>query len=267
MTLGQVFADADVARAYRQRAPYSEETFTILERLVVEPRTVLDVGAGNGALARCMVRFARRVDAVDPSVAMIEEGRRLPGGDDPRLRWIAGTAEDAPLEPPYGLITAGQSLHWMDHARVLPRFAAALAPGARLAILETDDGEHPLPEMTQIFERYSELTHHTDLPEMLSAISRPKRVGCRHGSDAALEASGGWFVQEGEERTAAVSLRRSVDEYVEFLHSTRTLARVRLGDRADRVDADVRDLFARNGMSSIERQVVGVVVWGRPVAS
>jgi SAM-dependent methyltransferase len=265
VNLGRVFADADVARAYRQRAPYPDETFTILERLLVEPRTVLDVGAGNGALARPMTRFARRVDAVDPSVAMIAEGRRQPGGDDSRLRWIAGTAEEAPLDPPYGLITAGSSVHWMDHARVMPRFAAALAPGARLAILETDDGGPPLPEMLEVIERYSELTHHRDLPETLRTISRPRAVGCRHGSDAVLEESG-WFVQEGEQRTAAISLRRSVEEYLEYLHSTSTLARTRLGDQADRFDADVRGLFARKGMSTIERQVVGVVVWGRPVA-
>ena len=265
MTLAQVFADPDVARAYRQRAPYPDETFTILERLIVEPRTVLDAGAGNGALARTMTRFARHVDAVDPSAAMIDEGRRLPGGDDPRLRWIAGTAEEAPLDPPYGLITAGSSLHWMDHARAMPRFAAALAPGARLALLETDEGEHPLPEVVQIIERYSELAHHSDLPETIRAISRVA-TGCRHGVDDALDASG-WFVREGEQRTGAVSLRRSVEEYLEFLHSTSALARVRLGDRADRFDADVRDLFARNSLSSIERQVVGVVVWGKVVTT
>lgn len=264
MKLGEVFTDPAVARAYRQRAPYPAETFAILERLVVEPRTVLDAGAGNGALARSMVRFARRVDAVDPSVAMIAEGRRQPGGDDPRLRWIAGTAEDAPLDPPYGLITAGSSLHWMDLARVMPRFAAALAPGGRLAILETDDGELPLPEMLQIIQRYSELTHHSDLLHVLGATSRAPGAGCRHDSDAALEASG-WFVREGEERTSAVSLRRGVEEYLEYLHSTSALARVRLGDRVDRFDEEVRDLFARNGMSVIERQVVGVVVWCRPV--
>lgn len=261
-TLGEVFADAAVARAYRQRAPYPEETFSILERLIVEPRTVLDAGAGSGALARSMVRFALRVDAVDPSVAMIAEGRRLPGGDDPRLRWIVGTAEEAPLDPPYGLITAGSSLHWMDHARAMPRFASALAAGGRLAILETDDGEHPLPEMLQIIERHSELSHHTDLSDTLKGVRVAS--GCRHDSDRILDASG-WFVQEGEQRTAAVSLRRGVEEYLEFLHSTSTLARVRLGDRADRFDADVRDLFARHGMTSIERQVVGVVVWGRLV--
>ena len=262
MSLGEVFADPAVAHAYRQRAPYPDETFTILERLIVEPRNVLDAGAGNGMLARPMLRFASRVDAVDPSTAMIAEGRRLPGGDDPRLHWIVGTAEESPLEPPYGLITAGSSLHWMDHARVMPRFAASLAPGARLAILETDDGEHPLPEMLQITERYSELSHHADLTDMLKGLNVAS--GCRHGVDKALDASG-WFIREGEQRTAAVSLCRSVEEYLEFLHSTSTLARVRLGDRADRFDADVRDLFARNGMSSIERQVVGVVVWGKVV--
>lgn len=249
MSLAQVFADADAARAYRQRAPYPEETFAILEELLVEPRTVLDAGTGNGALARGMLRFARRVDALDPSVAMIDEGRRLPGGDDLRLHWIVGTAEEAPLNPPYGLITAGSSLHWMDPDQAMSRFGAVLASDARLAILETDDGEHPLPEMLDVIRRYSELTHHTDLPEML----------------VALEATGR-FAREGEWRTAPVPLRRSVEEYIEFLHSTSTLARVRLGDRAARFDTELRELFARHGMSFIERQVVGVVVWGRPVA-
>jgi SAM-dependent methyltransferase len=246
-TLGQVFADADVARAYRQRAPYPAETFAILESLVVGPRAVLDAGAGTGMLARGMLRFAERVDALDPSIAMMEEGRRLPGGDDPRIRWIAGTAEDGPLEPPYGLITAGSSVHWMDADRALPRFSAALAPGAHLAILETDDGEQPLPEVLDVIKRYSELGHHAGAPELI----------------AALEATGR-FEREGERRTAPVALRRSVADYLEFLHSTSTLARVRLGERADRFDDELRELFARHGMSTIERQIVGVVVWGKP---
>jgi len=255
MSLGGVFADPDVARAYRQRAPYPPETFAILERLLVEPRTVLDVGAGSGGLARSMVRFARRVDAVDPSAAMIGEGRTLPGGSDPRLRWIAGSAEEAPLEPPYGLITAGSSIHWMDPARVMPRFAAALAPGGHLAVLETDDGErddrtHPLPEILEIYGRYSgPVKHHSGMRDAL----------------VTLEASG-YFVREGEQRTTAVPLRRSVEEYLEFLHSTSELARVRLGERTARFDEEVRGLFARKGLTSIDRQVVGVVVWGRPVS-
>lgn len=248
MTLGEVFRNVDVARAYRQRASYHKETFTILESLLVEPRAVLDLGAGSGALAREMLRFASRVDAVDPSAAMIDEGRRLPQGSDPKLRWILGTAEEAPLDGPYGLATAGASVHWLDAARVMPRLAAALAPGAKLAIVEMDDGAHPLPGMLEIFRRYSELTHHRELQEVVRD----------------LEASG-HFVREGERRIAPVVVRRSLDEYVEFLHSTSAYARVQLGARAAAFDADVRALFAREGMTAIEREYVTVVTWGRPV--
>jgi SAM-dependent methyltransferase len=196
-----------------------------------------------------MVRFAARVDAVDPSAAMIEDGRVLPGGDDPRLRWISGTAETAPFDPPYGLITAGTSIHWMDPQIVMPRFAAALAPGAHVAIVERDDGDFPVPELLDVIKRYSEL--HADRVDAL-----PERI-------AALEATGR-FVRVGERRTAPVPLRRTVDAYLEYLHSTSTLARVRLGDRAASFDAEIRAVFARHGMSVVEQQVVGLVAWGTP---
>src|SRR5437870_6404744 len=103
LRLGEAFADREVAALYRHRPPYPRAIFEILERLLVEPRTILDVGAGTGALARELVGYAARVDALDPSEAMIAEGRRLPQGDDPRLRWTLGRAEDGPVDPPYGL--------------------------------------------------------------------------------------------------------------------------------------------------------------------
>ena len=61
--LGRVFADAEVAALYRYRAPYPREVFEILESLVVEPRNVLDAGAGTGALARDLAPLVARVDA------------------------------------------------------------------------------------------------------------------------------------------------------------------------------------------------------------
>lgn len=262
MTLGEVFLDADVARAYRRRAPYPAETFEILKSLLVEPRTVLDAGAGTGALAREMVAFADRVDALDPSEAMIAEGRRLPHGDDPRIRWVWGAAETTPLDPPYGLITAGASLHWMDSRLVMPRLAKALAPGAALAVLETDDESPPWREQSiEIIKRYEE-----QRISRLSGEPIPSHHGDLLGLIAELEAAG-LFHREGERRTAPVLLRRTVDEYLEFLHSTSTLARVRLGARADRFDADMRELFGRLGVSVLEFAVTGVVIYGRPVAS
>lgn len=247
--LSEMFRDRDVARAYRHRAPYPDETFAILERLLVEPRTMLDVGSGSGQIARPMLRSAVRVDAVDPAEAMIEEGRTLPGGDDVRLRWIVGTAETAPLDPPYGLITAGTSVHWLTPDVAMPRFAAALAPGGRFAVVEKDDGDFPLPGLLEVVKRHSEL--HADKIDRFD-----ERV-------ARLEASGR-FVKDGERRTAPVAIRRTVDDYLEYLHSTSTLARSRLGDRAAAFDTEIRAVFDGEGITEFEQQVVGQVAWGRP---
>ena len=46
---------------------------------------------------------------------MIARGQDLPGGDLPNLCWILGRAEEAIFaRATYGLVTAGDSLHWMD---------------------------------------------------------------------------------------------------------------------------------------------------------
>lgn len=252
MKLGEVFTDRDVARAYRLRPEYPPETFAVLSELIVGPRVVLDIGAGTGAIARHIAPLVDRVDAVDISAAMIDEGRRLPGGADPRITWLLGSAEDAPLAPPYGLITAGAAVHWFDETRALPRFARALAPGARFALLEAE--EEPLDptwgaEMLAIIKRYSELRDYRDFTDVLLTLQ-----------------TGGWFVREGETRTKAVRVRRTLPEYIDWQHSKATLSRVRLGDRAPAFDDDVAALFARRRVASIEFDVVSFITWGRPVA-
>jgi SAM-dependent methyltransferase len=253
MRLGQVFTDHEVARAYRLRPEYPPDTFRILSDLIVGPRVVLDVGAGTGAIARHLAPQVERVDAVDISPAMIDEGRRLPGGDDPRIHWLLGAAEDAPLEPPYGLITAGAAVHWFDETRAMPRFAAALAPRARLALAETE--EEPLDaswsaEMTAIVKRYSEIRDYRDFTDVLRSLE-----------------SDGWFIREGETRTKPVRTHRTLSEYLEWQHSKATLSRIRLGDdRTAAFDKQVAAMFERRGITSIEFDVVGFITWGRPVA-
>src|SRR5688572_25907174 len=106
--MAATFEDASVAAAYRCRPPHPAQTFEILTSLIRDtPRTVLDLGCGDGLIARPLTPLVDRVDAVDISAAMVAEGRRRPGGDHPNLRWIVGAAETAPLSPPYALITAG----------------------------------------------------------------------------------------------------------------------------------------------------------------
>ena len=68
--LAAVFGFRGVAGAYRHRPPYPAEVFDTLEQIITDrPRRVLDIGAGEGALARPLARRVDQVDAVDLPVA------------------------------------------------------------------------------------------------------------------------------------------------------------------------------------------------------
>jgi SAM-dependent methyltransferase len=250
LKLGKMFADREVAANYRHRAAYPKGIFDILARLLVEPRTVLDAGAGTGAVARELVAIAARVDALDPSAAMIDEGRRLPRGDDPRLRWLLGRAEDGPADPPYGLITCGASIHWMDPLVVLPRFRALLAPGARLAIVDTEN-VHPSAafreEVLEVIIRYSPLKDHLSAREVLDDL-----------------VARGLLVIEGREAVPPMPFEQSIDEYLGFIGSTSTLNRAILGSRAADFEREVRGVLARHRIERVRYDVLGGVAWGRP---
>jgi SAM-dependent methyltransferase len=248
--LGRAFEDAEVARNYRHRQPYPAEIFEILRQLMVEPRTILDAGCGTGALTIGLARFAVRVDAVDPSAAMLSEAGRIPGALDPRIRWVQGTAEAAPLDPPYGLVTAGVSIHWMDPDVVMPRFGAALAPEGRLAIVDMDStyGEEEWRgEFLSLIRAFSPITHYESETEVVRALE-----------------TSGHFVREGEAAAAPVAVEQSVDDYMAMLASTSSLSRTTLGRRADDFDRQARGIFARHGMTTVRADVISGVTWGRP---
>ena len=247
--LGRAFADVEVVRNYIYRPPYPAEVFTVLKGLLTSPRTVLDAGCGSGAMTRGLAAFASRVDAVDPSEAMLREARRLTG-NEPRIRWILGNAEDAPLAPPYGLITAGASIHWMDPEVVMRRFRDALTSGALLAIVDMENVHPEGPnrdEFLSVIRRHSALEHHDDFAALIASLERT-----------------GHFAREGDHRTRPVPFEQSVDDYMAMLASTSSLSRATLGERADAFEREARAVLARHHIDRIRFDVVGVVAWGRP---
>jgi SAM-dependent methyltransferase len=154
-THAEAFTDLSVGDAYRYRPPYPPEVFAILAGLISgEPRRVLDVGCGTGNIARHLVSRVKRIDAVDFSRPMIEHGKRLANGDHAGLRWLHGRIEDVELAPPYGLVTAGESLHWMDWNLVLPRFREVLTPGGFLAVVTHDTVPDPWSILGEIVSHY-----------------------------------------------------------------------------------------------------------------
>jgi len=131
--LAEAFGYPGVAHAYQHRPPYPDMVFDVLTGLITDaPQVVLDLGAGEGALARPLAARVDQVDAVDISAAMIEEGRQRPGGDAPNLRWIVGAAETAPLDGPYALVTAGAARHWMRWQETFERLAAVMTASTPL---------------------------------------------------------------------------------------------------------------------------------------
>ncbi|OLC10011.1 MAG: hypothetical protein AUH39_03115 [Chloroflexi bacterium 13_1_40CM_67_9] len=248
--LGRAFEDQEVARNYRFRQPYPPEIFEILEGLLVEPRTVLDAGSGTGALTIGLARFAERVDAVDPSAAMLREARERPGADNERIHWTLGTAEAAPLNPPYGLVTTGASLHWMDPEIVMPRFRDALAPRGRLAIVDMDSvyAEHQWRgEFLNLIRAFSPIAHHISTVDFVKALE-----------------TSGHFIREGQQAAAPVTVEQSPDDYLAMLASTSSLSRTTLGPRTDDFERQARAIFARYGLTSVRAEVVSGVVWGQP---
>ena len=244
--LAEAFRYPGVASAYRHRPPYPDEVFSILTGLISEtPRTVLDLGAGEGALARPLAALVDHVDAVDISAAMIEEGRRRPGGAAQNLRWIVGAAETAPLGGPYALVTAGASMHWMRWRETLGRLAAVMTDGALLAI--GGHGHQDPPGLEEIIVRYSRSPDYDPRFRLVDALALT-----------------GLFEPVGEAATAPTPFRQRTEDYIEYLHSTSSLAREWMDPAEaaafDREVADVVAPFATDGW--LDLPVTARFSWG-----
>jgi ubiquinone/menaquinone biosynthesis C-methylase UbiE len=245
------FEDQSVVDRYHLRLTYPPELFDLLGTLIVdEPRVVLDVGCGTGNIARPLAEYVDRIDAVDRSLPMLERARTLPGGDSPKIRWLHGRAEDiVETEPPYALITAGESLHWMDWGIVLPRWSREISPHAMLAIAYVVDQPTPWSEgAQQIVQRFS--TNPTYTP-----YNWIDELATYH-----------LFEPLGEQKTAPVSVQQSVEEYIAAHHARSSLSLEAMSaEHALRFDVEMQALlmpFAPEDLLTLT--VVGGITWGKP---
>ncbi|MDQ3442610.1 MAG: class I SAM-dependent methyltransferase [Chloroflexota bacterium] len=246
------FSDQSVVDAYPLRWPYPPETFEVLVGLLVDrPGTVLDVGTGTGDIARPLVKHVGRVDAVDVSAPMLACARSLPGGDHPGLRWFESRLEDFQSDSEYALVTAGESLHWMDWDIVLPRFCEWLEPEGMLAIIQRSEAPVPWQDgLVGLIVTYSTVRNYEAFD--LIAELEERRL----------------FEVRGRHKTAPVHFRQPVAKYIESFHSRSSLSRENMPPGA--VDAFDRDLGALVGPwtddGKVLLQTMADMVWGEPLA-
>jgi predicted TPR repeat methyltransferase len=243
------FQDQDVVDVYHFRLPYPQEVFETLNHLVVDtPRVALDVGTGTGDIARSIVPFVGRVDAVDWSEAMIAKGKSLPGGSDPKINWIYGRIEEVTLNPPYALITAADSIHWMNWEQIFPLFHDALMPNSYLVTL----GRTELPtawsdalyDLIVRYTTYSQFEKY-DLVEELT-----KR---------------GLFEVVGRKTTQPVTTWQPIDNYIASFHSRGGLAQMSPENAAE-FDRHLRQIVSPYQQAGkLELQTVSKLSWGKPL--
>ncbi|MEU8221933.1 class I SAM-dependent methyltransferase [Kribbella sp. NPDC048915] len=249
--LAATFQQEAVAQAYQHRPPYPDEVFDRLRQLITdEPRRVLDIGAGEGAIARPLAPSVDQVDAVDFSAAMVAAGKQRPGGDRPNLRWQVSAIETADLDGPYALVTAGASIHWMPWEETFARIVPHLTPNAQLVVVEHGPVDMPWwGGVVEAIQRHSRKQDHDPKYRVVEAIRER-----------------GLLDLTATARTAPVTYRQKVADYVEQFHSTSSLARdLMTADEAADFDARVEDAvrpYAVDGF--LQLTIEAELSWGRP---
>ncbi|HEY6298662.1 MAG TPA: class I SAM-dependent methyltransferase [Candidatus Binatus sp.] len=256
--LGRRFSQARMAENYLFRPPYPAEVYdTLLELLRGHPRVLLDAGCGTGKITLGLIDQIDRADAVDPSEPMLGVARTRPEAASEKIRWIRAAIEDAQLDPPYGLIVAASSIHWMDLDRTLPRFAEALADGAMLAVL---DGDAPVDAPWG----------HEASAFMIDFIAaregqRPKwwKTTRERLAEPVLMHPG--FESLGHRVTAPVEFSQSIADYLRCQHSRATWSEDHLGEKPsaefDAAMTAILNRYARDGMLTFNVQTR--IEWGR----
>ena len=247
------FKNRSLAETYELRPPYPNETYTILLSLLKEPRgKVLDVGCGPGKIARALVDHVNGIDAVDFSEEMIRVGKSLVNGDHPNLRWINGPVETVQLYPPYSMVTAGASIHWMEWDVVFPLFKEMLTTDGYLVIIDGDCPIEPLWHDAELslIHAYSTNRHHESIDLIQELVNR------------------GHLHLIGDKKTTPVSFSQPLTDYVQSFHSRESMSKEHMGEENVRAfDAELSDILSNfvddDGCLSFQLQVR--VTWGKPL--
>ena len=118
------------SRNYAQYRPvYSAEMYEFLFARVERFGAAVDVGTGNGQVARVLAKKFKHVYAADISVQQLREAPVLPN-----LDYIHAPADQLPVPADEAdLITVGQAIHWFEIQKFEQEAWRILRPGGLLS--------------------------------------------------------------------------------------------------------------------------------------
>lgn len=141
---------ADSYDRFRPRPP--RELLEVLCRYarVERPRLVVDLGCGTGLSTRAWSGTAERVVGIEPNPAMLAVAEPAPG-----VEYRRGYSNDTGLpDARADIVTASQSLHWMEPEPTFAEAARILRPGGIFAAYDYDWRPTVDPELDQAFFEY-----------------------------------------------------------------------------------------------------------------
>lgn len=214
------------------------------------PLHIVDVGTGTGVLALEARRMwpEALVTGVDPSTGMLSMAARRAAAvgvpaDDPRLRWVQGSAAAIPLpDHAAAMVVSSFVLQLVpDRAAALHEAFRVLRPGGRLMVLTwlQDDAEFR-PSL-----EFDEAVVDLGIPEPEADGEEDRAGDFSDTAAAAAELAAAGFA-EVEAREELLEHRWTAESYLAFKqhYDEAWLFELLEGPHADRLMALVRDRFA-----------------------
>ena len=122
----------------------TQPSLDLIHRIgLAAPGRVIDLGCGTGNSTEALRRRwpDAEVTGLDNSPAMLAQAAR----NDPDGHWVQADLNTWTAERPYDLVFSNATLQWVkDHAEVMPRLLAQVAPAGALAVQMPHSGRMPV---------------------------------------------------------------------------------------------------------------------------